>query len=398
MAQSIQKIEQILIEKILPAWNNQYLIEPAPFMEMVKKVTLKEEIARGGAEIGINGGFGYGAETGNTPNANEQMYEDFKIRTVNMYHELAFTDKATYLADNAGSNAIFATVQNELRTSYKACKWHVGRSLFMDSRGILANIEAEAVATNVLKVDNTKYIKEGVAIDIYEKGDAVGSTPAVANRRVLAVNRVTGTITISGTASTFDEGFITVQNSYGLELFGLGALFDTTNFTSIYGVERSATKNTYLNPVIIDASGALDNNKINNAIRNTYRIHGTDIDLVMFGDTAFDVFTEYLRIQNVTFAKDFVFKGGARGYEILYGNRVVKVVNEEFIPDDEIWGVDTSTFEFHSTGWNLMRKGAESGFNRIAGKAIYTGLLTNYGNLISSNPGGIFKMTNVTGI
>lgn len=398
MAQSITKIENILIEKILPGWNNQLLVDTAPFMEMIKKETLNNEIIRAGSEIGINGGTGWGTEEGATPNAHPQMYEDFKIRPTHMYHELAFTDKAVHLADSAGSNAIFSVAQNEIRTSYIACKWHVGRSLFMDGKGKLANIEAEATATNVLTVDNTRYLKEGIAIDIYAANAVVGSTPAVANRRILAINRTNNTITISGAETTASAGFITLQNSYGLEIFGLGALFDTTNVTSVYGTERSSTKNTYLNPVFIDAQGALDNNKINNAIRDTRRIHNVDIDLVMFGDTAFDVFTEYLRIQNVTFAKDFLFKCGSRGYEILYGNRTVKVVNEEFVPDTEIWGVDTSKFKFSSTGWNLMKKGAESGFNRISGTAKYTALLTNYGNLISSNPGGIFKMTNVTGI
>lgn len=397
MAQLVSTVTEVLKERILPVWNDMINIQPTPFLEKIKKVNLTNQIIRSAARVGLNGGFGFGTEAGDTPSAAPQIYEGFYINPVDMFAEIKFSDKLVALA-NTNDNAIIPAVKQEITGAFDACKWNLGRSLFMDSLGKLATVTANATPSNTVAVNTTQYLKEGLMIDFYETADAVGATPDIAKRRVLAVNDSDKTIVIDGTATAVKAGFITVQNSYGRETFGLGALFDATTFTSVYGVTRTSTQNTYLIPTSESASNAIDNNKIGNAIRNAERRHGVKTDLVMFGDAAFDSFREYMQINNVVVVGDYEFKSGAKGYEILYGSRTAVVVNEAFVPTTEIWGVDTSTFEYHSTGWNLANANGAPAFTLMESKSWYRALIASYGNLICSNPGGLWKLTSANSL
>ena len=127
-------------------------------------------------------------------------------------------------------------------------------------------------------------------------------------------------------------------------------------------------------------------------IRNTRRIHGTKTDLVMMGDAAFAAYQTYMKVNNVRIVENLQFKGGFRGYEVLYGDMTATVINEQFVPDNEVWGVDSRTFEWHSTGWRFATAEDSPAFQRDG--AVYEALIANYGNLISTNPGGVWKLTN----
>ena len=62
MAQILTKLEAILKDKYQPALTNQINTEPSPFLEKIRKVNLTNNTIRCAAPIGINGGFGFGAE------------------------------------------------------------------------------------------------------------------------------------------------------------------------------------------------------------------------------------------------------------------------------------------------------------------------------------------------
>ena len=93
------------------------------------------------------------------------------------------------------------------------------------------------------KVNSIKNIREGLIVDFYATGAAVGSTPAVSKRRISSINRTASSgkydVTFEGTATTLAAGFITCQNSYGREITGLNSIFDDS-IASIYGVTKSS--------------------------------------------------------------------------------------------------------------------------------------------------------------
>ena len=390
MSQNILKIESILKDKYLPALKNQIGTEPSPFLEKVKKTPLTNNKIVGAAPIGLNGGFGFGYEGTNTPSSGAQQYSKFEIEAKDMYVSIEISDKTVKLANSDASSMINALNQ-EVKSSYETAKWNLGRALFGDGSGKLATVTANAVASNEVTVDTTKLLREGLIIDFYATADAVGATPNVAKRRITAINRATSKITIDGTATAVVAGFITVQNSYGREICGLGAIMDSTNVTSLYGITKA--NYPWINPITKDASNDLTDIVLSEAIKDSRDYKNGNIDLIMMGDAAHKAYLAYMKENNTVNADKLKFLGGTTGMSVLLGDRESVIINERFVPENEVWGVDTASFKFESTDWAFASKGGEV-FNLTNDTSIYRALLACYGNLMCENPGGCFKITN----
>ena len=63
------------------------------------------------------------------------------------------------------------------------------------------------------------------------------------------------------------------------------------------------------------------------------------------------------------------------------------------MPEDEVWGVDTSAFYLEATPWNFMEKDGGV-FVPMPDTSIFRALLASYGNLMCTNPGGCVRFTN----
>jgi uncharacterized short protein YbdD (DUF466 family) len=280
-------------------------------------------------------------------------------------------------------------LDTEVKAAYETAKWNLGRSLFGNGSGILTTISALGAAGNTITVADTAYVKEGLIIDIYKNG---GAAP-VATRRIKSVDRVNKKITVSGDASTFDAGFITVQNSYGREITGLGAIFDTS-VTHLYGVSKA--DNPYLNPIVMDAGGAdgLNDGLLTKALRAAKNEKNSEVNMFLVGDEAYDNYVNYLRTNNIR-VEDMTheLKGGFKAIKFVFGNREVDIVNESFVPAGEMWGVDTSALELHIQEWNFADLQGGGIFNLMENQSIYRALLANYGDVICTNPGGCIRIT-----
>ena len=77
--QDLINIEKVLVEDVLPWYNNELNIQASPFLEKIKKTKLSANEARFGARIGIGGGFGMSQERVGTPNAHAPIYENFVL-------------------------------------------------------------------------------------------------------------------------------------------------------------------------------------------------------------------------------------------------------------------------------------------------------------------------------
>ena len=381
------------LEEILRKYQraiDQIQHRPSPFLEKVKKSPLTANTVKMAAPIGINGGFGFGAEGLGTPKAGPQRYVQFEVDAVDMYVDIQISNKTVQLAStNAG--AMINALDTEIKSSYASAKWNVGRALFGDGSGILATVSPLSTAGNTCTVSDTRMLIEGLTIDIYASGAAVGSTPALGARRIVGIDRGQNQITFDGAPATFGAGFITVQGSYGKELCGLGAIFSTAEGATLYGIEKD--KNPWINPIVRDAEGVVDDLVIYGGVKEAKDYKGANIDLLMMGDETFLAYQSFIHQHSPTTIEKQRFVGGAVGYKVLVGSQEVVIVNERFVPADEAWGVDTSTFALVQTPWSFMAK--DSGiFIPIADTSIYRALLASYGNLICSNPGGCIRFTN----
>ena len=299
--QDLINIEKVLIEDVLPFYNNELNISASPFLEKIKKTKLSADEARFGARIGIGGGFGMSQERKATPNANAPIYENFQITSKDAYVDMRVSEKTVRLG-RGNPGAMLDAVMDNVQASYDAAKWNVGRMAFGDGTGVLANIAASASATNTITVDDTTKLMVGLTVDVY-KYSAAASTDGTLDAtnsaiQIVSIDHNNKKVTLSAnvTASTAQTssntyGFLTVQNSYKREITGLGAIFKQTG--TLYGLDKAT--NPIIVPRSISAGHDIDDVKLTNAVRWANRIHGVKTDLIMCGDKAFEAYEKYSR-------------------------------------------------------------------------------------------------------
>ena len=316
MAQNLITFEKALKENYLPVWRNGLTTEPTALLGKIKKVPLKSNKIVATAPVGLSGGFGFGAEGQATPASGNVQFERFETNAKDMYVNICISAKAVRLTGSGGAMA--NALDTEVKAAYETAKWNVGRSLFGNGTGILTTISALDAAGNTITVADTTYLKEGLIIDIYATG---GTTPQAngAGRRIKSVDRANKTVTISGDASTFTEGFITVQNSYNREITGLGAIFDDS-IKSIYGVDKAS--NPYLYPVVNNANGDIDDGIITKTLRTAKNEKNSNVDMLLCGDDAYDNYVNYLRVNNIRVEDmSHTIQGGFKAIKFIFGNK-----------------------------------------------------------------------------
>lgn len=389
-AQTLKTFEKALKENYLPVWKNQLGVEPSALLSKVKKVPLKSDKIVATAPIGLSGGFGFGAEGQATPAAGNVKFERFETRAKDMYVNICISAKAVRLTGSGGAMA--NALDTEVKAAYETAKWNTGRALFGNGQGVLTTFEALSSAGNTLKVADTAYLKEGLIVDVYE-GAVASATAPESTRRIVSVDRVGKTVTLSGDAATFEAGFITVQNSFGREITGLGAIFDD-NIATLYGVNKA--ENPYLKPIVYDCEEDISDGVITKVLRDAKNNKNSAVDMILAGDDAYDHYVDYLRVNNIRVEDmSHTIQGGFKAIKFIFGNKEIDIVNESFVPSTEMWGVDTSALELHTQEWNFADLQGGGIFNLMEGQSIYRALLANYGDLICTNPGGCFRLTNV---
>lgn len=365
-------------------------------MEKIAKKPLTNHKLTGAAPIGINGGFGFGAEGSATPSAGALNYDAYSLTSKDMYVDVQISHKTVMLGSTNAASIVDA-VKNEIDSSYKSAKWNVGRALFGDGSGKLANLSADVAASDLtIKVDAVERLIEGLMIDIYASGATV---PAVSCARIKSINRTKGedgfytvTLTAQAGAAATKGGFVTVQGSYKREITGLGAIFDHTACDTLYGLKK--TEHEYLKPYTKSVSHDLTDMALYDGVKYARDIKNAKIDLIMMGDDAFRNYRNYLIESNIHVVNDNrKFVGGAAGITVLVGDQQVDIVNERFVPSTKAWGVDTSSFTFHHTPWDFATYNGSSAFELIDKTSIYRALLASYGELVCDNPGGCIEFT-----
>ena len=393
IAQDLIRVADVLKNEFLPFLNNGINVEADPFLEKIRKGTLTAASGRYGARIGIGGGFGMSAEREPTPNAVAPLYKDLTYTSKDGYVDVKISHKDVTLARN-NTGALLDTTQDAMEASYEAAKWNVGRMLFGDGTGALAKVTAASTGTyggvtvTELTVDDTSRLIEGLVIDTY-----TGTTLDNASVQVVSVDHNSKKILLSQQVSTAvaANDVLYVQGSKDREITGLGAIYDS-NITSIYGLTKA--DNAWVNPYVVDAQNDISDVVITDAIRLSTKRNGK-IDLIMAGGDAFNAYEYYMRESgiNTHIVEKRLFRAGAAGYDIMFGDRIATLVRNDFVPTDEMWGVDTTQFELRQTGWDFVDYQG-SPFVLMPDTSVYRALLANYMELICKNPGTCVRITN----
>ena len=385
--QDLINVSDILRESYLPVFKNAVNTEASPFLQKIKKKKLMADKAVSGSRIGIDGGFGMSAERYKTPEANAPIYSAFTATSKDAYVEMHISQKSLLLARSAPQSMVDSLI-DQIDASKEAAIWNTGRMLFGDGSGVLAKVTSGETRTNKIVVDDLTNLIVGLSVDIFVDGSEVAGDTAL---QISSIDYTTKTVTFrKNLTTTYTGGFITTQNSYKREITGLKSIFDGTVDT-IYGLKKS--EHPILVPYSVDAQGNIDDMKIASAVTTAYRRSQSKIDMILCGEDAFRAYEEYMHTSQHVVVEKQKYVGGAVGYKVVSGRQETEIVLESFVPSDKMWGVDTTAFELHETGWDFATH-KSSVFNLMPGTAVYRALLANYMELICRHPGGCIEITN----
>lgn len=336
------------------------------------------------APYGLNGGFGFGTESGALPQTGSTNYENFVATTKDMYGVIQISDKAIK-ASKSDAGAFVDLLNQEMTGLLEAAKFNYSRALFTDGTGNLATCTTNSATSNTIAVSSVKYLIEGMIIDVLKSG---GEEVAKA-RRIVSINRGLGTITVDGTAFAVPaNSFITVQNSYNKELTGLDAIFKTTG--TLYGVNRE--NNNWMIPYINATTGTISDSVIQTAIDTLEENSGSKVNYI---SCSYDVRRKYIAYLEDTRRNlnPVQLEGGFTA--ISYGG--IPIVADRHCPDGTMDLLNTDDFALHYlSDWDWLDDDGKI-LKQVPGYPAWTAVLAKYGELICNHPAGQARLSGITG-
>lgn len=332
------------------------------------------------APYALNGGFGFSSDSGNLPQAGSNKYTHFETTTKDMYGVIEISDKAIK-ASRLNTNSFVDLLTQEMKGILEAAKFNYSRALFTDGTGVIATVvNADG---NGVQVDSVKYLIEGMIIDI------IGTSSTEKAKRIVAINRQEKTIVLDGTVTASAGDKITVQNSYGKEITGLGAIFNSDTTQPLYGVDRS--QNYWMLPYISENTGAISDLKIQTAIDYLEETAGSKVDYI---SCSYDVRRNYLSYLELTRRNidPMTLEGGFQA--ISFSG--IPLVADRHCPDGTMDLLNSQSFAMHTlSDWDWLDDDGKI-LKQIAGKPAWTAVLAKYGELMCDHPGGQARLCGIT--
>ena len=332
------------------------------------------------APYALNGGFGFSSDAGNLPKAGSNQYTHFETTTKDMYGVIEISDKAMK-ASRLNTNSFVDLLTQEMQGILEAAKFNYSRALFTDGTGVIATVvNGEG---NQIQVDSVKYLIEGMIIDI------IGSSSTTSAKRITAINRAGKTIVLDGAVTVSAGDKITVQNSYGKELTGLGAIFNPDTTKPLYGVNRS--ENYWMRPYLNENTGEISDLKIQTAIDYLEEHTGSKVDYI---SCSYDVRRSYLSYLELTRRNidPMTLEGGFQA--ISFGG--IPIVADRHCPDGTMDLLNSKSFAMHTlSDWDWLDDDGKI-LKQIAGKPAWTAVLAKYGELMCDHPGGQARLSGIT--
>ncbi|MBR1867940.1 MAG: phage major capsid protein [Clostridia bacterium] len=362
--------------------------EVNPFLAKIKQSTADvwgKEVRRL-AQYGINGGIGAGTESGNLPAAASNNYEQLVSTLKNLYGTIEISDKAIRASEH-DTGAFVNLLNAEMEGLVKAASYNFGRMLFGDGTGILGMVTA--VSGNTITLNSVKNVIEGMVVDFM---DSLGDPTAIVGRRVVSVDRQNKTVTIDGVSvntTTLPLGSnMSVQNSYGHEITGLGSIFKTSG--AIYGLNRNTHK--WLIPYMKSDVGEITENKIQSAIDYLEENTGSKVNFIICSSGVRRAFQEHLS----TYKRNVDVMDLKGGYKAISYNGI-PIISDRFCPDGTMYLLNTDDFVLHQLcDWQWLEGENGKVIKQVAGKPVYTATLVKYADLICTRPCGQARLTGIT--
>ena len=357
-----------------------------PLLTAIKQTTTDvwgKEVRRV-VKYGVNGGVGAGDEDGDLPTAAGNNYEQIISTLKNLYGTIEISDKAIRASEN-DVGAFVNLLNAEMEGLIKASSFNFGRMLFGDGSGKVGKVLS--VTGNVIKVESTQYLFEGMTVDFLT---SAGANTATVGRRITAVDRKAKSITVSGSAvSGVTEGcIIVVQGSYNKEITGLGAIF--SNSATLYGLSRSS--HSWLNPYKQENVGEITETVIQKAIDELDDNYGSKVNFIVCSSGVKRAFQKHL----ASYKRNLDVMELNGGYKALSYNGI-PIISDRFCPEGTMYLLNTDDFALHQLcDWKWLESEDGKVLRQNAGKPTYTATLVKYADLICTRPCGQAVITGIT--
>lgn len=335
---------------------------------------------------GVNGGVGAGTEAGNLPAAGGNRYAQFVTTLKNLFGTIEISDKAIRSSAN-NEGAFVNLLSDEMDGLIKSSSFNFGRMLFGDGSGTLTKVSS--IAGGVVTVESVKNLAEGMIVDFVS---ASGNSVLAGGRTILSINRANKTVTVDGNTLTIEgvpaDSRIVVQNSDGLELTGLGAIFGDGD--TLYGVSRE--DNEWMNPYKKDSVGSISETAIQTAIDYLEETSGSRVNFIVCSWGVKRALAEYFS----TYKRIVDTMELAGGYKAMSFNGI-PVVADRFCPDGTMYLLNTDDFCLHQLcDWQWLEGEDGKVLRQVAGKPVYTATLVKYADLVCTRPCGQAMLSGIT--
>ena len=387
MAVTLANADKALKSLYLDVISEQLNTKANPLLAAIKQSTNDvwgKEI-RKLAIYGVNGGIGAGTEDGDLPDAVGNNYEQFVVTLKNLYGTVEISDKAVRASEN-NSGAFISLLNAEMEGLLKAGSFNFGRMLFGDGSGKLAAVTE--VSGNTLTLDSVKNVAEGMVVDLRTSAGAI--VAGAGARKITAVDRENGEITVSGDSITLEASghIITLQGSYNNEITGLGAIFGDS--TTLYGLTRAS--HSWLNPYVKKTAGAISETIIQTALDTIEENSGGAVNFIVCSwgvrRALQKLFSESKR-----FIDTLELAGG---YKAMSYNGI-PIVADRFCPAGTMYLLNTEDFTLHQLcDWQWLTGDDGRVLKQIPGKPVYTATLVKYADLICARPIGQGMISGIT--
>lgn len=336
---------------------------------------------------GVNGGVGAGTEEGSLPTAGGNRYMQFVTTLKNLFGSIEISDKAIRASAN-NEGAFVNLLNDEMDGLVKSSSFNFGRMLFGDGTGKLASVSSIG-EDGAIQLDSVKNIAEGMIVDFIAES---ASTVLAGGRTILSVDRSNKKIIVDGSTLTSTtvpaSSRVVMQNSYGLELTGLGALFAESG--TLYGVDKS--KNGFMKPYTLSSVGTITETKIQTAIDTVEENSGSKINFIVCSWGVKRALAEQLAA-NKRVVDTMELNGG---YKAMSFNGI-PVVTDRFCPDGTMYLLNTDDFCLHQLcDWQWLEGEDGKILKQIAGKPVYTATLVKYADLVCYRPCGQAMLSGIT--
>ena len=339
------------------------------------------------APYGINGGIGAGTETGSLPNAGENKYVQFTSELKNLYGKIEISDKA--MRASANSAGAFVNLLNaEMEGLIKASSFNFGRMLYGDGSGLLATVASFDSTTGVVTLDSVRNLIEGMIIDIYDGASVLTNGKSL---RINYVDRVNKQVTFDmpSVAPVIAKGHtFYVQNSKGLEITGLGAIF--SNSTTLYGLTRADYK--WLSPYMATAQTEIADDVIQGALDHLEEVGGSTANFITCSTAVRKAYQKYLTY----YRRNIDIMELAGGYKAITYNGI-PIYADRFVEDDTMYVLNTDEFTLHQLcDWKWLEGEDGRVIKQNANEATYSATLVKYADLICNKPNAQGKISGIS--